>query len=228
MNNLVYIIVEGKTEKEFIIELLAPFLAAKGVYLHASILGDSGRKGGDVRFSRFEKNARQFLKQQNSTIVSMMFDYYGMKKDWPGYVESKQEADHIQKADIMNQAIAEEVKRLFPDQRVSDRFIPYISMHEFEALYFSDPAVIADQLNVNQKDVDAILKEFGVPERINDTTDGAPSKRLARLKPNFNKTSDGIDIALKVGIPKMRDACPVFNDWLNRLEAVAGDANGQG
>ena len=225
-NIIVYVISEGKTEKQFVNNLLAPYMAKNGIYLYAPVIGPPGSKGGDIRFSRFERSIRQLLIEQQDAWISLMVDYYGIKSDWPGYAESKREADHARKAAIMNQATAREVQRLFPEQNRNKRFIPYMSMYEIEALYFSDPTCLSRQLNVGQKDVDAIVQKFGEPERINDSPTGAPSKRLSQLSSSFNKTTIGIDIAQNIGIPKMRQACPLFNDWLNQLEALAGGDNG--
>ena len=227
-HTVVYIISEGKTEKQFVNGLLAPYMAKKGIYLYAPIIGEQGRKGGDIRFSRFERSIGQLLIERKDAWVSLMVDYYGIKSDWPGYAESKQEVDHAMKATIMNRATANEVQRLFPDQNRNERFIPYISMYEIEALYFSDPACIANQLNVNQKEVDAVIQQFGEPEKINDSPTGAPSKRLTSLSLRFKKTDTGMVMAKLIGIPKMREACPLFDDWLKRLEALAGDLHGQG
>ena len=224
----VYIITEGKTEQLFVSELLAPYVAERGIYLLAPVIGEPGSKGGDVRFSRFQKSIGKFLKSHGEARVSLMVDYYGIKSDWPGYVESKQETDHARKAAVMNQATADEVQRLFPNQNKNERFIPYVSMHETEALYFSDPSCIAEQLGVGQRRVDAIIQKFGEPERINDSPTGAPSRRLGRLSRSFKKTYTGVEIAKEIGIQKMRVSCPLFDDWLNRLEALTGRANGAG
>ena len=227
MNLDIYIISEGLTERRFIVEVLSPYMAGKGIFLHAPIIGETGKKGGDVRFSRIGRNIESLLKSRNDTKISLLVDYYGIGKDWPGYAESKKETDHTRKADIMNEATVGEIQRLFPDENRNGRFIPYVSMFEFEALYFSDTVSLSRRLGVSQMKVDAILKDCGEPERINDSPSGAPSKRLASLSGEFHKISTGIDIAMSIGIQKMREACPLFNDWLNRLEAIAGDANGQ-
>lgn len=102
-----------------------------------------------------------------------------------------------------------------------------MSMHETEALYFSDPACLAENIGVNQSKVDAILAECGEPEKINDSNFTAPSKRLEGLSSRFKKTSTGISIAQAIGIPKMRAACPLFHDWLRKLESLGRCENGQ-
>jgi hypothetical protein len=91
-------------------------------------------------------------------------------------------------------------------------------MHEIEALYFSNPAIIAKKLHIPQKEVESIVRECGEPEAINDSPQTAPSKRLQNLSPNFKKITTGIDIAKAVGIKRMREQCPLFNEWIERIE----------
>ncbi|MBN2716175.1 MAG: DUF4276 family protein [Deltaproteobacteria bacterium] len=214
----VVVIVEGLTEQRFIKEILAPYLAPKGVYLTAVVLNKPGEKGGDVKFARAINDIGRHLKQRNDTWVTLLVDYYAIHTDWPGYTESKQRAQHGQKADVMNNATAMKVKEKFPDRNPANRFIPYVSMHETEALYFSDPPSLAAKLEVKREEIDIILKECGEPEKINDHWDTAPSRRLSFLSDRFKKTSTGIAIAKEIGITKMREACPLFNQWVNTLE----------
>ena len=184
------------------------------------ILNKPGERGGDIKFVRAQRDIGSYLKQRADTWITLLVDYYGIKADWPGYAEAKQQQKHIQKAAIMNGKTAEEVQRLFPEQNRGVRFIPYVSMHEFESLYFSDPACLAFEIGVPQNNIDEILLECGEPENINDNRATAPSKRLQTLSRRFKKTTSGIEIAKKIGIPKMRAACPLFNDWLTRLETL--------
>lgn len=223
MNNYAvgFVIAEGPTDQKFVNELLAPYMVKQGVCLTAIILHKPGEKGGDVRFARARNDIERYLKQRPDTFLTLLVDYYGIKSDWPGYAESKQQSTHTRKAEIINLATAKEVERLFPEQNTLRRFLPYVSMHEIEALYFSDPARIAEELGVRQASVDAILAQCGEPERINDHSATAPSKRLENLNERFKKTSTGINIAKAIGIPKMRAACPLFNAWVERLEKLA-------
>lgn len=223
----IVVLVEGPTEQRLIKQVLAPYLALSKVYLTPIILDKPGQKGGDVKFSRARNDIGRHLKQRPDTWISTLIDYYGIKPDWPGLVASKAMTDHARKAATMNQATAAEVARLFPDCRPESRFIPYVSMHETEALYFSDPACLASNLGVSQQRIDAILNECGEPERINDRPETAPSKRLEQLANRFKKTTTGIAIAEQIGIPRMRAACPLFDAWIAKISALAGGSHGQ-
>jgi len=222
MNNLVEVIVlvEGPTESRFVKQILAPYMAEKGIYLTPVVLDKPGESGGDVKFVRAKNDIERHLKQRPNTFVTLLVDYYGIRNDWPGYAESKQQTLHTQKSEVMNQKTAKEVERLFSELSPNRRFIPYVSMHETEALYFSDPACLAEKLGVNQSRVDAILSECGEPEQINNHYETKPSKRLEELSSRFKKTTTGISIATEIGIPKMRKACPLFNNWVTTLEQL--------
>jgi len=223
MNNIteIVVLVEGQTEKTFVEELLCRYMVDKNIYLSPIIFTKSGEKGGDVCFSRAEKDIRNHLKQRSDTYVTVMMDYYGIK-EWPGLIESKQQREHFKKAEIINIETEKMVQNLFPKQNIERRFIPYVSMYETEALYFSDPAIIAEELNINQAEIEFILRKYDGPEAINDSFETAPSKRLSKLSGNkYRKTTSGIAIARKIGIPRMRERCPLFDAWISKMESLS-------
>ena len=219
----VVVLVEGPTEMRFVKQLLVPYMAVQGVFLTPVILSKPGQKGGDVKFERAKNDIGNHLKQRMDTSVTLLVDYYGIRGDWPGYEESKREKDHTKKYSILTQYTDQQVQQLFPEQNQRRRFIPYVSMYETEALYFSDPACLAENLGVPKRKIDAILDECGEPEKINDHSTTAPSKRLETLSNRFKKTSTGIQIAEGIGIVKMREKCPLFNSWLTKLESLVGE-----
>jgi hypothetical protein len=222
MNNYatVVVITEGPTEQSFVKEILCPYMEPRGVLLTPVILHKPGVNGGDVKFARARNDIERFLKQRSDTYLTLLVDYYGIGNDWPGYADAKRQVSHTRKAEVINAATAETVSNLFPEQNPHRRFIPYVSMHEIEALFFSDPSALAEKLGVQQTSVDDILDQCGEPEKINDSHDTAPSKRLHALNGRYKKTVTGFALARAIGIPKMRSACPLFNAWLERLEKL--------
>ena len=67
-----------------------------------------------------------------------------------------------------------------------------------------------------------ILDECGEPEAINHEKETSPSHRLDDLCTNsFSKTSTGIAIAQAIGLPRIREACPLFNQWVRVIEGLA-------
>ena len=148
-------------------------------------------------------------------------DYYGVT-EWPGIDAIPQGVSPSKIAQIVNDATQRRVGELFPELRTDKRFIPYMAIHEFEALLFSDSGILASKLNLTPRDIDAVLEECGEPEAINNDPKTAPSKRLTRFANGcFSKTRLGISIAREIGVPKMRRKCPVFNHWLEQLESLA-------
>lgn len=212
-------IVEGRTEQIFVERVLAPYLGTKNIFIRATQISKPGQKGGDVKFSRAEKDIGSFLKQRPDTYVTQFFDYYGLK-EWPD-LDAISNQSHIEIAELLNNAANEHVIRKYGDYQAERRFIPYMAMHEFEALLFSDEAILAQALDVEIEQVTAIIAACGEPEQINNSRETAPSKRLNQLKQSgkFKKTTEGISIAEQIGVEKMRLRCPLFNQWLNQLES---------
>jgi len=217
-------LVEGPTEQRFVKQVLAPYLASRGVFLHAAILNKPGQKGGDVKFARAKNDVENFLNQRPGTYVTFWVDYYGIKMDWPGLDEATKKNTPGEKAEVINRCLLACLKELFSELRVEDRVIPYIAMHETEALLFSNPAVLAAKLNVNRSKVDAILQECGEPEAINNRWETKPAKRLESLNPRFKKTTMGVAIAEAISVDEMREKCPVFNRWITQLEQLGAES----
>ncbi|CAM3379980.1 conserved hypothetical protein [Xenorhabdus nematophila ATCC 19061] len=223
MSNYIEVIaiVEGKTEQIFFEKILQPYLAEKMISIYATQVSKPGQKGGDVRFSRVRKDIEMHLKQRSTTYVTTFIDYYGTN-EWPGLETLNKHWEPKQIAEHLYQSTQNEIRQLLSGQRVDERFIPYIVMHEFEALLFSDKEVLANELNIDVQEVERVLRECGEPEYINNSPQTAPSKRLGRWSAHgrFAKTTAGIAIAEKIGIPKMREQCPLFDEWLCKLEIL--------
>lgn len=214
-HKMVRIVVEGPTEEKFIKQIVAPhLLLSKGVQAIPVVLH------GNVSFDRVRKDVINSLKG-NVEAVSYFVDYYGLK-DWPEKNSIQMNSTPQQIADTLNNA----AKRAICEEAGDEldpvkRFIPFMAVHEFEALLFSDSAILAKELGIEQTVVDEVLSQFnGNPENINSSPETAPSKRLESWKENYKKTVDGIAIADKIGLPAMRAKCPLFNAWLSAIEAL--------
>jgi hypothetical protein len=163
-----------------------------------------GHHGGDVSLPRIKKDLNNLARSFDK--VTTFYDFYGFKgKD---KVESKETLEQK----IMGCVAAP----------LRERIIPYVQMYEFEGLLFSSPEAIEN--NINQSGLDdwanEILKQFkGDPEKINDSPQTAPSKRLLN-KTNYRKTVHGPNIANEIGMDVLREKCAGFGDWLSRLEAL--------
>ena len=92
-------------------------------------------------------------------------------------------------------------------------------MHEFEGLLFSDPAKMASAFYVPalESDLRRIRSDFATPEHINDDPQTAPSKRIVRLLPEYDKVTAGNLAALSVGIEAIKRECQHFKQWFDWL-----------
>ena len=162
-----------------------------------------------------------YLTQSNVNVVSTFVDYYRVK-EWPGKNSILPNSAPEQIAETMNTAAKTEICQEYDCLNPTQRFIPFIAVHEFETLLFSDTKALADGLGVAQTTIDADISRFSTPEHINNSPLTAPSKRLERWYPQYGKTTTGIAIAKTIPVDTMRAKCPLFNQWLSAIEAVAG------
>ena len=215
-------LVEGPSEQIFIKNLVAPHLATRNILLTPIVISKPGQKGGDVRFERVINDIELHLKQRPDTYLTLFLDYYGIKGEWPGLAESLRLPTPAAKASHFGQSTSSVIVSRFGEYRPAERFIPYVSMHEFESLLFSSPEILAANLRVKPEAITQILNTCGQPEAINSSRESAPSKRLdAFCAPSrFKKTTSGISIASSIGLPRIREACPLFNAWITRLETL--------
>jgi len=151
-----------------------------------------------------------------------MFDYYRLPADWPGRDEAKREKLISTKAEAIEQAIRANVCSELGESFDAARFLPYIQMHEFEALLFSDTRILAETVRRPdlQSRLEAIVQECGEPECIDDHPETAPSKRICALMSGYQKSFHGIIAAKRIGLPMMREGCPHFAQWFLSMEQL--------
>ncbi len=224
--NSIYIVVEGQTEQTFVRHVLAPYMADKGIYLHSALIGTPGHKGGDIRFHRAKADICNFLRQRKDTFVSTMFDYFRIDSQWPGAEKLQWEIQNgvaytaSQKAEILESATQNEIAGSFSKYDAENRFIPYIEMHEFEAVLFSDPEILANKTEIDIVQIQSIIAAYDNPEEINGNPDKTPGKRLDILKNGYRKVAMGKIISEAIGIQTIRRQCPHFDSWLTKLEQI--------
>src|SRR5207237_4869590 len=129
----VLIVVEGFTERAIVEQTFATYFGARGLSLHAKVIGKPGHKGGVRNFEVVRKEILALLKQERSSHVSTFFDYYGLPENWPGIQEAKgKKAREI--AAMVENAMRSEVESKMDASGHPSRFVPYVQMHEVEAL----------------------------------------------------------------------------------------------
>jgi hypothetical protein len=123
--------------------------------------------------------------------------------------------------------LAEDIRAVMGAGFNPNRFVPFVMMHEFEGLLFSDCRRFAS--GIGRPDLEtafqAIRDQFATPEEINDSPVTAPSRRVLQLIPGYEKPLLGPLAALEIGLERIRRECPHFRDWLARLEGLPYNHN---
>lgn len=223
MSRSVHLICEGPTELSFAQKVLFPHLMAYGVLLLPVFIGNAGgARGGHVTMERLFRDVKHLLSQKDH-VATTMLDYYGLAGSWP-YPDATRALSAHQKG----QALEDAVTRLFEEKtqgRFGGRFHPYFSMHEFEALLFASPPILARELDLAEKDILAITSAFASVEDINCGKKTAPSKRIEVLCQDrgkrYNKVMQGSAMIELIGIDHLRATCPHFGSWISLLESLA-------
>ena len=216
--------VEGQTEEAFVNSVLAPHLYAVGyTSVSARLVGNArqrDRRGGGLSWEAVRKGILNHLLDDQTALATTMVDYYGLPRSWPGRDKAGLQATLKRRAATVEEAVLQDISgEIGPPQR----FVPYVVMHEFEGLLFSDPERFAQNLGepALAPMLRAIREEFSTPEDINDSSDTAPSKRVISLYRGYRKPLDGVSAIKHIGLDTVRRACPLFNTWIAKLEQRA-------
>ena len=208
--------VEGQTEESFVRQLLQPLFGIE-CFLQPVILTTSrdpqgkAYKGGVSKYAKVRDEVLRLCRDPSAAVITTMYDLYRLPKDFPGLQSVKADWTPLQKVLFLEDEFAKDIN--------DPRFVPYLSLHEFEALLFSDK----DQLVGFLKQVGARIKgvsqlqEIGLPpEDIDDNY--PPSKRIENAFGKYQKVTDGLLLAKKIGIDAMLAHCPHFRQWVETLQ----------
>lgn len=199
--------VEGDTEEEFVKQLLADHLRERGIEPTPILLGRArgGSGGGNVSAERLEYEMAH-LRHAFDAVTSLV-DFYGFRR----------------RGDRTVDELEEDVRRKLGHSRHPQKVFPYVQRHEFEGLLFSDVDAFTKLIGVSQTSIQTlrdIRSQFPTPEDINDNRDTAPSKRIKKVIPRYNKKVDGPLLAMEIGLARIRKECPRFDDWITSLESL--------
>jgi hypothetical protein len=213
-------VVEGETESAFVRKVLDPHLLERGIRVRKCII-----MGQEVKLDLLRRDVTSLLTQHGMDICSTMFDYYALPADFPGKGQITAQHNTLQKAEIVETALRNEVERMMSSSFDPHRFIPYVQMHEFEGLLFSDPSALAQSVGKPElkTDFDEIRQSFDTPEDINDRYDTCPSRRIKRAC-RYDKPASGVTAAKVIGLEKIRKECPHFSAWVAKLESLGDKA----
>jgi hypothetical protein len=220
----VLILVEGPCEEAFVKQVLSPYYDPRGLYFRATvietkrIISGGSYRGGISNFSQFKRHLVRLLgsaADSKRCTVTTMVDYYRLPTDFPG-MESRPNGH-------ARTRVAHVEKAIHASFGAHEAFVPYLSLHEFEALLFTSDEVLPAVLGQREKsaDVRKILLECREPELINERPGRGPSARLKELFPAYQKLLHGSLAARQLDFPTVRSRCSHFNAWLKELERRA-------
>ncbi|MGA2329545.1 MAG: DUF4276 family protein [Bryobacteraceae bacterium] len=221
-------VVEGQTEESFVNRILAQELWPHQVItdVHMITTGRHGsriHRGGLASYAKWRKDLTLWMKEDHNPDArfTTMVDLFRLPSDFPGYDACRGDIDPLRKAKRLEDAFADDIE--------DRRFIPYIQVHEFEALLFVEPlkfdvafpgrAEAAERLA-------AVRRDFSSPEHIDDGAETAPSKRILAVLPEYQKPVAGPLILQHIGMTALRRECAHFDEWIRQLESCGAEQTG--
>lgn len=220
---ILHILCEGQTEERFVKEVLAPYLQQFNIFPKPILLLTSKKKnarGGMISYAQAKRDLSILFKRHTDNasehhVFTTMFDFYALPDDFPGTT------DYMGWQDVRSHLAS--LERKFATDIAHEAFIPYIQLHEFEALLFVDITKLvleypkcADSINGLKAQTDA----YGDPEMINNGPETAPSKRIIKTlekEYNYNKVQSGSAITSNIGIALLLQKCKHFREWIDNI-----------
>ena len=121
-------------------------------------------------------------------------------------------------------AFLEEAMKKDISNSLQHRFIPYLQLHEFEALLFIDLQTFYEQVPksdlVGIDELEETFAKYSNPEMINNSKITSPGHRLERIIKGYKKPLYGHYLAEAIGIERIRSKCPQFNNWVQILITI--------
>jgi hypothetical protein len=222
VNVRVHIVTEGQTETNFVNRLLVPHFSRLGITLvpctvvtKNDIKAGRQHKGGISNYLKVKNDILRCLAfaKVSEVYVSTMFDLYHLPTDFPCYAGAEKINDPYSRVEFLESSLKEDLCKNSPV------FLPYLSLHEFEALLFSDIGIVEEHFfDANIMPLRKTVSQYPNPELINNSEQTAPSKRIFQCVTEYTKPVDGVEIAQKIGLTNLRKKCRHFDDWIGKLE----------
>lgn len=215
----VVVICEGQTEREFCNSIMSPFFIQQDIIIQAPLIKQS--MGGIIGWQSLKKQIEITLATDSTAYVTTFIDYYGLysRHAFPSWDEAEANVSRNYRMNILENGMLQDISETY-----RYRFIPYIQLHEFEALLFIDYKYYTEQFENSeirhQSEFKKIFEDYENPELINNGPSTAPSKRLMKYIEGYNKPIYGNLMADVIGLNNIRAKCPRFNGWLEQIEAI--------
>ena len=223
---IIHVLCEGQTEQGFVNEVLRPYLLDNGVTSVKSVLVTTNKKenahGGMSSYTRARLDLNLMLQSNPNScfekhVFTTMFDLYALPHDFPGYEDAEYIVEPYARVNSLEQSYANAVH--------DSRFIPYIQLHEFEALLFCGIEHLVKIYPKCKRQCEQLTKDLqkvGNPELIDNGPTTAPSKRIINAIEGdnmykYNKPATGKFVTKEIGIDELRAKCSHFNEWIEQL-----------
>ena len=219
------ILVEGTTEERFVNQVLYPHLINFDIitFVQKWFTNRSlGGKGGGSNYDFIHNHLTRWIKQEGNNHevnFSVMIDLYSFPKDGNTIYDE----EVIVLVDGIGKALKLEEK--MQERTNFHRFIPYVQLHEFEALLLAKPESLVEFYTDKQTEINLLANEIQDlnPEDINETPEGAPSKRIIKHIDIYKKQKSTVGplVANSIGLTTLRERCEHFNQWVTKLEQIS-------
>lgn len=227
MNTVILnILCEGQTEEKFVNDVLKPYLQGDGIVVKSRLLVTSRKKdasGGLFSYKQAKKDLELWMREvsnRNSEThyFTTMFDLYALPDNFPGTIQSKSIADAYARVENIENAFGADIN--------SSNFIPYIQLHEFEALLFCDIEKLSIDYPKCRKEIEKLKEALHSyqdnPELIDNSPETAPSKRIIKAIEGrglykYNKPISGARVAAAIGMPELLNHCLHFRKWIEKI-----------
>lgn len=212
------VIAEGETEESFVNDVLSPYFVSIGMYNAVQCFKTKHSNGGMSKYSYLREDILHTLYEKD-VVVTTMIDLYRLPSDFPGFREAESMSLHEERVSFLERQIVEDIAER--QGQVFDNLLPYIQLHEFEALVFSSVTgveAIFDKNEYKHLEFKEVIEEFPNPEDINNGADTAPSVRLKKLIPGYDKVLFGIGIIKEAGMEVLLSKCPHFRSWITKIK----------
>ncbi len=214
----VLILVEGQSAYRFVKDILCPFYDNRGIYLNPTInptrrvLAGPDFKGGITKYSPFRKQLQNLLRDKQATVTTFI-DYYGLPQDFPGMRDCPLGSPQVQVEHVQN--------AVRKDLCSPTNFLPFVMLHEFEAMLFTSADVLPKILSATDEEkqkFSAICNQFA-PEEINQELESSPSHRINKIFRTYSKVLHGSAALEQIGLCTIKSRCPHLSSWLEQLAA---------
>lgn len=220
----IFVVTEGQSETNFVNRVLSPyFLAFEKILIPTTVLTKNDEKkgimhkGGGSNYDKFFETVKKDMANAKhfGTFVTTMIDFYALPKDTPGITEAEKISDPYDKVSCIE-------KKMLDDAHFeSNVYFPYIQLHEFESLVFTDLDMLGEAyFEYDITPLKRCLEQKMNPELVNDGNETSPSKRILHCIPDYDKSVVGVSVLEKIGVEKLCQRCRHFGEWIFKMRAV--------